>query len=164
MRLICTQPHDEERDKLAGELASLRAEIKALKPERDEAATLTRLRDEVDRLKREKAQLTEDNDRKIRETEHKVGLLKTKQGHDVEHARRMAVLETREANLKAERARFEAEMKFQRDHFDARADQQDKLLEAILERLPSIDVALEGSAAPRRSSSSSRSKAARDEG
>ena len=164
MKVICTQPHDAERDKLAAELAQLRADIKALRPERDEAAALVKLRDEVDRLKREKAQLAEDNDRKIRDTEHKVGLLKTKQDHDVEHARRMAQLGVREANLAADRERFEAEMKFQRDHFDARSDQQDKLLEAILERLPSIDVALSGDAAPRRSSSSVRSKTAAKDG
>ena len=149
MKVICTQPHDEERDRLAGELAELRADIKALRPERDEAATLTRLRDEVDKLKREKATLTEDSARKIRETEHKTGLLKTKQEHDVEHARRMAVLEVREENLAADRTRFEAEMKFQRDHFDQRADQQDGILKAILERLPAIDVSLSGGAAPR---------------
>lgn len=153
MRIACTQPHDKERDKLAAELAGLRADVRALKAERDETAERNRLRDQIEQLKREKATLAEDNDRKIRETEHKVGLLKTKQEHDVEHARRMAQLEVREANLKADRERFEAEMKFQREHFDTRADQQDKLLEAILERLPSIDVALEGAAVPRASRS-----------
>jgi hypothetical protein len=40
-------------------------------------------------------------------------------------------------------------MKFQRDHFDQRADRQDEILKAILERLPVIDVALTGGATPR---------------
>lgn len=167
MKVICTQPHDAERDKLATELAGLRVDVKALKSERDETAERNGLRDQIASLKRDKAELVEGNDRKIRETEHKVGLLKTKQDHDVEHARRMAQLEVREANLKADRERFEAEMKFQREHFDSRADQQDKLLEAILERLPTIDVALSGDAAPRASRTSmretdNRKKAAED--
>jgi methyltransferase-like protein len=149
LRVICTQPHDAERDKLAEELAGLRGDVKALKSERDETGERNRLRDQIAELKREKATLTEESSRKIRETEHKTGLLKTKQEHDVEHARRMAVLEVREAGLKADRERFEAEMKFQREHFDQRADQQDGILKAILERLPAIDVALSGSAAPR---------------
>jgi methyltransferase-like protein len=149
LKLICTQPHNAERDRLAAELAGLRADVKALKSERDETAERNGLRDQIAQLKREKATLTEDSERKIRETEHKTGLLKTKQEHDVEHARRLAVLEVREAGLKADKERFEAEMKFQREHFDQRADKQDEILKAILERLPAIDVALNGSAAPR---------------
>lgn len=150
MKLVCTQPHDEERDRLATEMAGLRADVKALKTERDETAERNRLRDQIEELKREKATLTEDSARKVRETEHKTGLLKVKQEHDVEHGRRMAVLEVREENLAADRERFAAEMAFQREHFDKRADDQDKLLQAILERLPAIDVSLEGAAAPKR--------------
>lgn len=152
MKVICTEPHNAERDRLATEIAGLRAEVKALHTERDEAARVNGLRDEIEDLKRQKATLTEESSRKIRETEHKTGLLKTKQEHDVEHARRMAVLEVREENLAADRTRFEAEMKFQRDHFDQRADKQDEILKAILERLPAIDVALSGSASPRSAS------------
>lgn len=152
VRVICTQPHDAERNKLAAEIADLRAAIEALRTERDETGRVRKLREEVGKLEREKATLTEDSARKIRETEHKTGLLKTKQEHDVEHARRMAVLEVREENLAADRERFEAEMKFQRDHFDQRADKQDEILKAILERLPAIDVSLNGAAAPRSSS------------
>lgn len=152
MKFICTQRHDAERASLAEELSGLRADVKALKSERDETAERNRLRDQIAELKREKATLTEDSARKIRETEHKTGLLKTRQEHDVEHARRMAVLEVREENLAADRERFEAEMKFQRDHFDQRADKQDEILKAILERLPAIDVALTGGATPRSSS------------
>jgi chromosome segregation ATPase len=154
MKLFCNEAHNEERDRLAGELAGLRADVKALKTERDETAERNKLRDQVAELKREKDRLTEENDRKIRETEHKVGLLKTKQDHDVEHARRTAVLEVREQNLSADRERFKDEMKFQRDHFDQRSEEQKELLKAILERLPAIDVSLGGDAAPRPARSS----------
>src|SRR5208282_353405 len=85
LKVICTQPHDAERDKLAEELAGLRGDVKALKSERDETAERNRLRDQIAELKREKATLTEEGARKIRETEHKTGLLRTKQEHDVEH-------------------------------------------------------------------------------
>ena len=141
MKVICTQPHDAERDKLAAELGSLRADIKALRPERDEAAALVKLRDEVDRLKREKAQLAEDNDRKIRD--------RAQSGPAEDQAGPLRGTRPPDGPARSPRGqpggrpeRTKANMKFQRDHFDARSDQQDKLLEAILERLPSIDVAL----------------------
>lgn len=149
MRGRSSSEEQGEIARLREEIAGLRAEIKALRTEKDRTAEVNRLSDEIEELKRQKARLTEDNDRKIRETEHKTGLLKVKQEHDVEHARRMAVLEVREENLAADRERFAAEMSFQREHFDKRADDQDKLLQAILERLPAIDVALTGSATPK---------------
>lgn len=162
MKLICTQPHNAERDKLAAELAGLRADVKALRSERDETAERNKLRDQIEQLKREKATLTEDNDRKVRETEHKTGLLRQKTGQDIDNAKRETELKVREENLKADKQRFAGEMEFQRKHLQGEVDRIDGVLKAILERLPVIDVALSGSAAPR--SSSSRSKAARDGG
>lgn len=140
------EAEDTERTRLADELAGLKAEIKALREERDSTEQVTRLRREVETLKIEKDRLTEENARKIRETEHKVGLLKTKQDHDVEHATRMAKLEVREANLTAERERFEAEMKFQREHMQREVDRFDGIARALMERLPTIEVELTGPA------------------
>lgn len=137
---------DQERGRLADELAEIKAEIKALRTERDKTSQLTGLQRQVEDLKIEKARLVEDNDRKIRETEHKVGLLKTKQDHDVEHARRMAQLEVREENLNADRERFQAEMAFQRDHMQREVDRFDGIAKALMERLPTIEVDLSGSA------------------
>ncbi len=161
MKVICTQPHDAERDKLATELAGLRADVKALKSERDETAERNKLRDQIADLKREKAQLTEDNDRKIRETEHKTGLMRTRTDQDIANAKRETELKVREENLKADKQRFAGEMEFQRKHLQGEVDRIDGILRAILERLPSIDVALTGDVAPRRSSPA-RSKAAKD--
>jgi hypothetical protein len=133
---------DPARDRLADEIADLKAEIKALRTERDNTAEVKRLEQAVERLKLEKDRLTEQNDRKIRETEHKVGLLKTRQDHDVEHATRMAKLAVREQNLSADRERFQAEMEFQREHLQREVDRIESILGKVLERLPNIDAAL----------------------
>ncbi len=52
---------DDGRERLADELAGLKAEIKALRTERDKTAQLTRLGHDVETLKLEKAQLVEEN-------------------------------------------------------------------------------------------------------
>ena len=137
---------DPARERLADELAGLKAEIKALRGERDATSQVTALRRDVEKLKMEKDRLTEDNDRKIRETEHKVGLLKTRQDHDVAHATRMAKLEVREENLAADRERFKAEMDFQREHLQREVTRVEDILAKVLERLPSIEVELSGQA------------------
>ena len=160
MKVICTQPHDEERDQLAVELAGLRADVKALKSERDETAERNRLRDQIAELKREKATLTEDNSRKIRETEHKTGLLKVKQEHEVANARRETELAVREENLKADKQRFADEMKFQREHLQREVDRIEGILGKVLERLPDISAAFEGSLNGPAAPQSSRSRKA----
>ena len=137
---------DAERARLADELAGLRAEIKALRDERDSVQELTDLRRDVERLKLEKDRLAEDNARKIRETEHKVGLLKTKQDHEVANAKRETKVEVREENLSADKKRFEDEMKFQREHMQREVDRFDGIAKALMERLPTIEVELSGAA------------------
>jgi chromosome segregation ATPase len=137
---------DDERTRLADELAALKGEIKALRSERDNTEQLAKLRRDVEQLKLEKDRLTEDNARKIRETEHKVGLLKTKQDHDVANARRETKLEVREENLTADKKRFEDEMAFQREHMQREVDRFDGIAKALMERLPTIEVELSGAA------------------
>jgi hypothetical protein len=139
-----TEREQSERERLADELAEIRAEIKALRKERDSEGEAIKLRRDIETLKVEKARLIEDNDRKIRETEHKTGLLKTKQEHEVANARREAVLEVREENLAADKARFEDEMKFQREHMQREVDRFDGIAKALMERLPVIEVGLDG--------------------
>jgi hypothetical protein len=145
--------HSTDRDRLAGELAELKAEIKALRTERDSTAQLTTLRQDIERLKLEKDRLVENNDRKIRETEHKVGLLKTKQDHDVANARRETGLAVREENLKADKQRFADEMTFQREHFQREVDRIEDILGKVLERLPNIEASLTGGARSKRGAS-----------
>lgn len=158
MKLICTQPHDAERDKLAGELSRLRVAVDALKTERDDRAERSSLLDEIDELRREHARLEEDSARKIRETEHKTGLLKIKQEHEVANAKRETELKVREENLKADKQRFADEMKFQREHLQREVDRIEGILGKVLERLPDISAAFEGSL----TGSGSRSRAGKD--
>jgi chromosome segregation ATPase len=136
---------DGERTRLADELAGLRADIKALSTERDNTAQVKKLKDDIERLKLEKDRLTEDNARKIRETEHKVGLLKTKQDHEVANAKRETELAVREENLKADKERFKAEMDFQREHLQREVDRIEGILGKVLKRLPNIEAAFSAS-------------------
>lgn len=152
MKLAATKEREtSERERLADELADLKSEVRALRKERDDASSALRLADQVNTLRRtitdleiEKAKLVEDNDRKIRETEHKVGLLKTKQEHEVENAKRETKLEVREGNLTADKERFAAEMEFQRKHLQGEVERIDGILGKILERLPNINASLSG--------------------
>lgn len=143
---------ESERTRLADELAGLRAEIKALRRERDDSRELLGLKETIEELKLEKDRLIEDNSRKIRETEHKVGLLKTKQDHDIENARRETKLEVREHNLEADKTRFKDEMEFQRKHLQGEVERIDGILGKILERLPNINASLSGNIGNGRSS------------
>jgi hypothetical protein len=144
---------DPERDRLAeelaglkGKIADLQAEVAAMEKRRDSTAERNKHLDEIEKLRREKARLIEDNDRKIRETEHKVGLLKVKQDHEVANARREAELDVKEANLTAERERHAKEVKFQREHMQREVDRFDGIAKALMERLPVIEVDLGGQA------------------
>lgn len=146
-----TTQDDASRAKLADELAQLRAEIRALRTERDSTAQVTSLREQAERLKLERGRLIEENDRKIRETEHKVGLLKTQQEHDVANARRETMVQVREENLSADRDRFKGEMDFQRQHLEKEVERVASILGQVLERLPNLDATLELAAGARAS-------------
>jgi hypothetical protein len=139
---------ETERERLADELAKLRAEVRALRTERDDAKEASKLRRDIEDLKIGKARMEEDNARKIREVEHKTGLLRTRQEHEVASARRETELEVREQNLAADKQRFEAEMAFQREHMQREVDRFDGIAKALMERLPVIEVGLGGALSP----------------
>lgn len=128
----------EQRDKIVTELAGLRAEVKALRTERDRTAEVNGLAEQIETLKRERDRLVEAQDRKLRETEHRVGLLRTQQEQDVEHKTREAVLKVREENLAADKNRFKAEMDFQREHLQREVSRVEEILKTVLDHLPSV--------------------------
>lgn len=128
----------ESRDRLADELAELKAQVKALRRERDDTAERSELRQQIETLKLSKDRLVEENDRKIRDTEHKVGLLKLKQDHEVANAKRETELSVREQNLSADKDRFKAEMDFQRERLTQEINRIDNILTQVLKRLPDV--------------------------
>lgn len=142
---------DRQRDRLADEIhglkdkiADLESEVKAMTEVRDRTAEVQRLGEQIEQLRLEKGRLTEEHAREVRETEHRVGLLRKQQDQELTHAKRMTELEVREGNLKAERDRFEKDMAFQHRQLQGEVDRIDGVLKAILERLPVIDVELTG--------------------
>ena len=57
---------ESEREKLNRQLADIKAEIKALRQERNREQELTDLRREIETLKIEKGRLVEDNEKELR--------------------------------------------------------------------------------------------------
>ena len=129
----------ETAKRQADELAKLSGEIKALRLEKDQTLDLISLRKSVEDLKLEKGRLVEENDRKIRETEHRVGLLRKQQEQDVANTKRETTLTVREENLSKDQERFKAEMEFQRTHLQQEIDRIDDILKKVLERLPNVE-------------------------
>lgn len=133
-----------QRATIEEQLAQLRGEVKALRTERDRTAELTKLNAEIERMKLEKARLVEENDRKLRETTHKVGLLREQQQHEVANAKKETELKVREQNLAADQARFKGEMDFQREHLQREVTRTQEILDKVLDRLPDVNAALTG--------------------
>ncbi len=130
--------HDDERARLAEALADLKAQVRALRTERDRTGEVKALEQRIEQMKLEKDRLTEAQDRKLRETEHRVGLLRTAQEHEVANATREAKLAVREENLDADKTRFEEQQKFEREHLSAEITRVDRILQSVLERLPNV--------------------------
>lgn len=133
--------------KLTEKIAELTGEISALKSEKSAIAELRRLRGQSDELRKEivklqieKDKLDEDNARKLREVEHKVGLEKMRQTHELEAAKKDAELTVREESIVAQKEQFEAEMEFRQKQFDGQIDYLKILMKEILGRLPSVQV------------------------
>lgn len=74
-----------------------------------------------------------------REIEHKVGLERERQKHELDAAKREALVGVREENLKADRDRFEAQMKFQEERFTKEVGYLKDTLAEVLKRLPSAE-------------------------
>jgi hypothetical protein len=132
----------ETRQELANEIAGLRAEVRALRNEKDRTQEVNDLQRQITTLQIEKDKLTEDNDRKIRETTHKVGLLKLEQEQEVANARRQTELEVREGNLAAERKTFEDQMTFRSQHFEREMGRFDSILTKLLENQAAVTASL----------------------
>lgn len=150
--------HQAERDRLAEELAGLRIDVQALTETRASAEEVVRLRREKADLEIAKDRIQEESGKKVREAEHKAGLLREKQQQDAEHqtrgielATQEAVLKVREDSLAAKEQQFDARMQAQEDLFARQCNQFEKhqadlkdLVGQLLNRYPNFDVALTG--------------------
>ena len=108
----------------------------------------TSLGDRVQELKKQVADLEiqrdkkkEEFDRREREVEHMVGLERKRQEFETDAAKRGATLDVREANLKADRDRFEKQMEFQNDRFTKEVVYLKELVERTLAAIPGTEAA-----------------------
>lgn len=150
---------EESRDELLEEIRELSREVHLLRGERESNEDVISLQDKIKGLKGQltdleikRAQEKEDRDREVRETEHKVGLVRKefdaeKKEHtkELDFAKKEARLKLREENLDQERKLFEKEMGFIKERFEEEQSQSRKLMEQILERLPNVTAHFEKS-------------------
>jgi hypothetical protein len=98
------------------------------------------LREQIETLKIEKGRKEEEGARREREVEHKVGLERARQKFEVEQSKREATVSIREENLKADRERFDEQLKFHEDRFTSEVGYLKEILGDIVKRLPSAEL------------------------
>lgn len=89
-------------------------------------------------IQRDKKQ--EEFDRRDRELTHMIGLEKKRQEVETKQAATAAGLTVREENLKADKDRFDKEMKFREERFTEEVGYLKGMVAQILERLPTVNV------------------------
>lgn len=131
---------------LRKEIAELLVRRGVLKREVDLSDEVVRLKTEISDLKIDKGRREEKHAADERELRHMIGLEKKRQEFEVTAAKRESIVAVREENLAADKQRFADEMKFQRERFTEEVGYLKSMVGEVLERLPSVNVALEGTA------------------
>lgn len=121
-------------------MARVQDELKGIKSVTDLAAKVKELRASLETLQIEKARKEEEYARKEREIEHKVGLERQRQEQELANAKREAIVSVREENLKADRDRFEAQMKFQEERFSTEVGYLKDVISDLAQRLPTANL------------------------
>lgn len=103
---------------------------------------VVKLKLDIVKLEIEKAWKQEDHAREERELRHMIGLEKKRQQVEIEQAKRDTELTVREGNLKAERERFEENLKFNTTRFQAMETYLKDMMKEILTRLPNVNLEL----------------------
>jgi chromosome segregation ATPase len=134
--LLKTESDEEKSIRLSKQIAQLTATKETLIENKE-------LSEENDQLKRDIAQneiklgkQNEDHQRRIRDIEHKVGLVKQEQEQTLELSKRETKLEVGESNLSKERELFEERIK----SFDSQIAFLTGHVEQILGLVPSVDL------------------------
>jgi chromosome segregation ATPase len=148
--------HQETLSRLASvekELAVAQGKLDALQEQKTDTEERNQLKREVADLQVQKSKIEEETARKIRETEHRVGLLQKKQDQDHAHAIREVEVKVREAELKVREdnlskdiQRFEDQMKFQQSQLKGEVDRVADILNKAMDLIPQVN--LTGSIAP----------------
>jgi hypothetical protein len=135
---------DEE---LLNEIRGLRADLREARKQRDEWRDRAKAEEEITALRKQIADLeirrdkiTEDHEREKREVKHMVGLERKRQEFEIDQARRETTVTVREENLAADRKRFEEQMKFTTERFQAEVGYLKDLMGEVLDRLPTVTV------------------------
>lgn len=106
------------------------------------AAEILTLKREISDLTIQKSQKEEEFTRRERDLQHMIGLEKKRQEVELTQAKRDATLTVREEALKSEKEEFKRQLEFNSTRFKEHETFIDKTLQAILERLPSINVSV----------------------
>lgn len=101
---------------------------------------LTKLRQELETVKIEKARKDEEFARRERDIEHKVGLERKRQEFEVAQAKRESTVAVREENLKADKDRFAEQLKFHEDRFSTEVGYLKDILKEMMGRLPTANI------------------------
>lgn len=125
----------------------LKTEIADLKIERGKwrvaaslEADIVSLKQQISDLEIKRDKKREDFERRERELTHMIGLEKKRQEFEIAQAKRETSASVREENLKADKQRFEQQMKFHEDRFTKEIGYLKELLEQIMGRLPTVTV------------------------
>jgi len=139
--------NDARIESLTKEIRELSKRVAALKGERDQASEELGLSTRIVSLEREKTakeieldRVKEQHEREKRDIEHMVGLHKDRVKQEIELAKREQTITVREENLKADRERFEEQMKFMQKRMETELERLNGLTSEILERLPKFNV------------------------
>lgn len=138
---------DAKVEALAEEIRKLSKRVAELKGERDQVSEELGLSGRIAGLEREKTakeieldRVKEQHEREKRDIEHMVGLHKDRVKQEIDLARREQTITVREENLKADRDRFEEQMKFMTKRMETEMERLNGLTSEILERLPKFNV------------------------
>jgi hypothetical protein len=128
------------REILTKALSDTETLIGRLKSSFDVAKHIADLKEQLETLKIEKARKDEEFARKERDIEHKVGLERKRQEFEIAQAKREATVTVREENLKADRDRFNEQLKFHEERFTAEVGYLKEMVGDVLKRLPTVTV------------------------
>lgn len=106
------------------------------------AAMVVKLREEIETLKIEKSRKVEEHETERRELTHMIGLEKKRQEFEIAQTTREMMVQVQEANLAADKKRFEAQMEFQTERFEAEVGYLKEMMKDILGRLPNVNMGI----------------------